>query len=79
MELQLGFVQGGDVQAVVERLYQSPPGVMVRAGDRLGESAGQVDLRAAAARRARPQPGGHASNIDTAAALIVPAMNTASR
>jgi hypothetical protein len=31
---------------------------MVRAGDRLGESAGQVDLRAAAARRARPRPGG---------------------
>jgi hypothetical protein len=47
MELQLGFVRGGDVQAVVQRLYQSPPGVMVRAGDRLGESAGQVDLRAA--------------------------------
>jgi tripartite-type tricarboxylate transporter receptor subunit TctC len=31
MDLELGFVPGGDVQAMVERLYQSPPDVIARA------------------------------------------------
>jgi tripartite-type tricarboxylate transporter receptor subunit TctC len=31
MDLELGFVSGQDVQALVERLYQSPPAVIARA------------------------------------------------
>jgi tripartite-type tricarboxylate transporter receptor subunit TctC len=31
IELELNFVSGTDVQALVERLYQSPPGVIARA------------------------------------------------
>jgi tripartite-type tricarboxylate transporter receptor subunit TctC len=31
MDLELGFVSGNDVQALVERLYQSPPAVIARA------------------------------------------------
>jgi len=31
MDLELGFVSGADVQALVERLYQSPPAVIARA------------------------------------------------
>jgi tripartite-type tricarboxylate transporter receptor subunit TctC len=31
MDLELGFVSGADVQALVERLYRSPPDVITRA------------------------------------------------
>jgi tripartite-type tricarboxylate transporter receptor subunit TctC len=31
MDLELGFVPGAEVQAMVERLYQSPPEVIARA------------------------------------------------
>jgi hypothetical protein len=31
MDLELGFVPGVDVQALVERLYNSPPEVIARA------------------------------------------------
>ena len=31
MDLELGFVAGVDVQALVERLYKSPPDVIARA------------------------------------------------
>jgi hypothetical protein len=31
MDLELGFVPGGGVQAMVERLYHSPPDVIARA------------------------------------------------
>jgi tripartite-type tricarboxylate transporter receptor subunit TctC len=31
MDLELGFVSGAEVQAMVERLYQSPPEVIARA------------------------------------------------
>jgi hypothetical protein len=31
MDLELGFVSGDDVQALVERLYRSPPDVIARA------------------------------------------------
>jgi tripartite-type tricarboxylate transporter receptor subunit TctC len=31
MDLELGFVGGADVQALVERLYRSPPEVIARA------------------------------------------------
>jgi hypothetical protein len=31
MDLELEFVSGGDVQALVERPYNSPPGVIARA------------------------------------------------
>jgi hypothetical protein len=31
MELELNFVSGGEVQAIVDRLYQAPPDVVGRA------------------------------------------------
>jgi tripartite-type tricarboxylate transporter receptor subunit TctC len=31
MDLELGFVGGADVQALVDRLYRSPPDVIARA------------------------------------------------
>ena len=45
MDLELGFVPGADVQAMVERLYKSPPDVIARARKRSSRRISRTNAR----------------------------------